>query len=70
MQIKDVVAKLKRRPFRSFVIELDNGTQVLIDQDSELFLPRKRPELVIAFTGQAQQHEFEVSAISRLFEPP
>jgi hypothetical protein len=33
-----------------------------------MLFPRKRPELVIAFTEGGLQHEFEQSAIHRLIE--
>ena len=61
-------SKLRREPFRSFIIELHSGTRILIDAESEIFFPRKRPELVIAFTADGLMHEFEVSAILQLVE--
>jgi hypothetical protein len=60
--------KLKREPFRAFLIELASGSQILIDAESEILLPRKRPELVIAFTENGLMHEFEGDAILRLIE--
>jgi hypothetical protein len=36
--------------------------------ESEILLPRKRPELVIAFTENGLMHEFEGDAILRLIE--
>jgi hypothetical protein len=68
MKIQDLKAKLERRPFRPFIIELDNSSQILIDAESEVLFPRKRPELIIAFTGDGIQHEFEGEAIIRLAE--
>ena len=64
----ELKAKLSKRPFRPFIIELDSGTQIAISQDSEVLLPRKRPALAIAFTEDGRQHEFEASAIVRLVE--
>jgi len=66
MKIQDFKAKLERRPFRPFILELDSGSQILIDAKSEILFPRKRPELIIAFTGDGTQHEFEGEAIIRL----
>jgi hypothetical protein len=60
--------KMRREPFRAFIVELVSGTTLLIDADSEILFPRKRPELVIAFTGNGLQHEFEETAIARLIE--
>jgi hypothetical protein len=63
-----IKSKIRREPFCAFVIELRSGTQLLIDRDSEILLSRKRPELIIAFTGDGLMHEFEVSAIAQVVE--
>jgi hypothetical protein len=68
IEITELKAKLAREPFRTFVIELASGRQIKIDQDSELFFPRLRPERVIAFTEDGLQHEFDDSAIISLVE--
>jgi len=67
-QISELKAKLEREPFRPFVIELQSGRQILIGRESELFFPRRRPELIIAFSDDGLQHEFELSAIVSLIE--
>jgi hypothetical protein len=67
-QITELKAKLGREPFRPFVIELVSGREIVIGAHSEVLLPRKRPALVIAFTEDGLQHEFEISAIARLTE--
>ena len=61
-------AKMHREPFRPFLIEFISGAQILIDADTEILFPHKRPELVIAFTGNGLMHEFEGRAITRLVE--
>ena len=68
MTINDLKSKLAREPFRPFIIELASGRRIVISVDSELFFPQKRPELVIAFTTDGLQHEFETSAIASLIE--
>jgi hypothetical protein len=60
--------KMRREPFRAFIIEFQSGHQILIDADTEMLFPRKRPELIIAFTGNGLMHEFEAGAIARLIE--
>jgi len=60
--------KMRREPFRAFIVDLVSGATLLIDADSEILFPRKRPELVIAFTGNGLQHEFEETAIAGLIE--
>jgi hypothetical protein len=62
----ELKAKLAREPFRPFVIELLSGQQITIGKDSEVLLSRRRPELVIAFTEDGLQQEFEVSVIASL----
>ena len=63
-----IKSKIHREPFQAFVIELRSGTQILIDADTEILFPRKRPELILAFTADGLMHEFETSAIAQLFE--
>jgi hypothetical protein len=64
----DLKSKLEREPFRPFIIELGSGRQITISQDSEVLFPRKRPELVIAFTSNGLMHEFELGAIQAFIE--
>ena len=64
----ELKAKFAREPFRPFIIELASGRRILIGRDSEVLFPRKRPELVIAFTDDGLQHEFELSVIVSLIE--
>ena len=67
-QLIELKAKIEREPFRPFVIELVSGRQIAIGKDSEILFSRKRPELVIAFTDDGLQYEFEASAIAALIE--
>jgi hypothetical protein len=66
--IKELKTKLAREPFRSFVIELASGRQIVINQETELLFPRRHPERVIAFTEDGLQHEFDEVAIISLIE--
>ena len=68
MKLAELKTKLAREPFRPFVIELVSGRQILIGHGSEILFPRKRPELVIAFTDEGLQHEFELEAVIQLSE--
>jgi hypothetical protein len=61
-------SKMRSCPFRAFTLEFKSGATILIDAETEILFPRKRPELVIAFTGNGLQHEFEEAAIVRLIE--
>jgi hypothetical protein len=61
-------AKLEREPFRPFLIELASGRRILIGKESEILFPKRRPELIIAFTEDGLQHEFELSAVISLLE--
>ena len=67
-QLIELKAKIESEPFRPFVIELVSDLQIVITKDSEILFPRKRPELVITFTEDGLQHEFEASAIAALVE--
>jgi hypothetical protein len=60
--------KMRREPFRPFSVELVSGTEISIKADSEILFPRNRPELVIVFSGNGLQHEFEETAIARLID--
>jgi hypothetical protein len=52
---------MRREAFCPFIVELRLGTQILIDADSEILFPLRRPELAIAFTTDGVMHEFETS---------
>jgi hypothetical protein len=45
-----------------------DGEQILIDSPEAIFLPRQKPELVIAFTPEGRMHLFEHSVIALLLE--
>lgn len=66
--IEALRSKMTREPFRPFVVEFESGSTLFVDANTEFLFPRKRPELVIAFTEDGLQHEFEVGAITRLTE--
>ena len=68
MTINDLKSKLAREPFRPFVIELVSGRRVPISEAEAVLLYWRRPELVIAFSDEGLQHEFETSAITSLIE--
>jgi len=68
MNKEQIKTKLERVPFRSFTIELISGRQIIIGRDSEILFPGKRPELVIVFTDDGLQHEFELNAVIELAE--
>jgi hypothetical protein len=68
MHLDLLKSKMRREPFRPFIIEFQSGSSLLIDQETEILFPRKRPELVIVFTEGGLQHEFEQSAINRVIE--
>jgi hypothetical protein len=67
-QLIELKAKIAHEPFRPFVIELVSGRQIVIGSDSEILFSCKRPELIIAFTDDGLQHEFELSRIAALVE--
>ena len=68
MTINDLKSKLAREPFRPFVIELISGRRVPISEAGAVLLYWRRPELVIAFSDEGLQYEFETSAIASLIE--
>ena len=68
MTINDLKSKLAREPFRPFVIELVSGRRVPISEAEAVLLYWRRPELIIAFSDEGLQHEFETSAITSLIE--
>jgi hypothetical protein len=68
MKKDDLKSRLAREPFRPFVIELASGRQISVTRETEMLFPRKRPELVIAFTDHGLMHEFEVDVIHSFIE--
>jgi hypothetical protein len=68
MTINDLKSKLAREPFRPFIIELLSGRRIPVSEAAAVLLYWRRPELVIAFSDEGLQHEFETSAIASLIE--
>ncbi|MBV8328863.1 MAG: hypothetical protein JOZ61_00150 [Verrucomicrobia bacterium] len=61
-------AKMNRQPFQSFVIEFVSGHRILIDTDTEIYFPEKRPGLVTTFTAGGLMQQFESDSIARLID--
>jgi hypothetical protein len=66
MKIEEIKALANRHPFRPFTIEIENGQPVQITQDSDLLFPKRKPNLVIAFTSDGATHIFEAEAVAAL----
>ena len=64
----EIKTKLAREPFRSFVVELVSGRQIVVTKDSEVFMPRKRSQLVYVFTEDGLVHEFEIEFVISIIE--
>lgn len=67
MNIEQIKGLAARQPFRPFVIKLENGDLVPVTDESELFFPKAKPNLVIAFSA-GKSWTFEAEAVSALLE--
>jgi hypothetical protein len=65
MKIAEIKALAARVPFRPFVILLDSGREIAVNDHSELFFPPQRPELILIFT-QDETWIFEAQGVSAL----
>ena len=68
MKIDELKNLATREPFRPFTVNLLNGDGILIDSPAALLFPKRRPELVIAFSEDGKMHIFEDVGITSLTE--
>jgi hypothetical protein len=67
MNIEDIKTRANRKPFRPFLIKLENGDAVPVTKDTELLFPRARPDTVYAFAANGSWI-FEVQVVTALQE--
>ena len=71
MQLRSITDRVDRRPFRPFVIELDNGRQVTVRRQENIIFFPSRAQLrdVIAYDEERDLRMiFEPSAVSALLD--
>jgi hypothetical protein len=66
MDIEEIKAAVRRKPFRPFAISIVDGQQLVIGQDSEVLFPRNKPQLVIVFNADGTMHLLEAEAVASL----
>jgi hypothetical protein len=69
MRIEEIKSLIGRKPFRPFLINFVDGTQLLVEQQGELLLPRNKPGLLIFFSPEGAMHLFEEEAVSSVVTP-
>jgi hypothetical protein len=67
MKIEDIKTLTNRKPFRPFIIKLENGDAVPVTSDTELLFPKKRPDTVYVFAVNSSWI-FDVEAVTALQE--
>ena len=66
MKTEEIKVLIGRTPFRPFTIETTGGKQILVSEETDILLPERRPELVIALTEDGSLHLVEDEAIASL----
>jgi hypothetical protein len=66
MDIEEIKAAVRRKPFRPFSVNVVDGEQLHISQESEVLFPRSKPQLVIVFNPDGTMHLLEAEAVSSL----
>jgi len=71
MDLRRIIDRVDKRPFRPFIIELDNGRQITVRHSENLIFFPNRTQLwdIIAYDeDQGARAFFEPSAVSAILE--
>ena len=66
MKLADIEARAHQRPFRPFALETVDGPWVEVQSETDIFLPPRRPDLVIVFDPTARLFILALDQISAL----
>jgi hypothetical protein len=66
MKLSDIQERAEQKPFRPFAIETTGGSVIEVEEQSDIFLPARRPDIVIVFAPTGRMWILEVDQISGL----
>jgi hypothetical protein len=63
MKLSDIAERVSQRPFRPFTLETD-GSWVQVEKESDIFLPPRRPDIVVLFDPSGRLFILSLDQIS------
>ena len=66
MKLSDIQERVTQRPFRAFALETTGGTWIDIQKESDVFLPERRPDIVIVFDASGRLYILSLDQIATL----
>ena len=68
MKLADIEARAHQRPFRPFALETVGGPWVEVQSEADIFLPPRRPDIIIVFDRTDRLFILALDQISALAE--
>lgn len=65
MKLSDIQERAGQEPFRPFAL-MTSGGLIDVEKESDIFLPERRPDIVIVFAPTGRMWILDVGAISAL----
>jgi len=66
MKLSDIQERAGQKPFRGFALETAGGSWIDVEKPSDIFLPERRPDIVIVFDSGGRLYILEVDQIVAL----
>jgi hypothetical protein len=66
MKLSDIEERAEQKPFRPFALETTGGSWIDVEKQSDIFLPARRPDLVIVVNPTGRLHILDLEQIAAL----
>ena len=66
MKHADIEERAEQKPFRPFAIETTGGSWIEVVKASDIFLPERRPDIVLVFNSSGRMYILAVDQIAAL----
>jgi hypothetical protein len=66
MKMYDIRERAEHTPFRPFALETTSGSRIEVERAADIFLPERRPEMVIVFEKTGRMWLLDVDQIADL----
>jgi hypothetical protein len=66
MKLEDIAERAEQQPFRAFAIETVGGSWIDVEKQSDIFLPARRPDLVLVVNPTGRLHILDLEQIAAL----
>jgi len=66
MKLSDIQERVTQRPFGAFALETTGGTWIDVQKESDVFLPERRPDIVIVFDASGRLYILSLDQIATL----